>query len=533
MADKTFDFIVVGGGTTGCVVASRLSKAGHAVALFEAGPKDYNETVMSPLGAPALHGTALEYNYLSEKQANLCNRQVPNYGGRLLSGSSAVNYGNWTRCHSADYDAWASLVGDTRWNYKNLLKYFKKSEHHHNPNANPDLFGFDGPNHTTLAEARHYPLRDSVRDALDQAGITFNADANAGNPLGYASLTENWKDGKRQPAGIAYHLDEVTVYTNTLVQSIAIDEDKRRASGVKLIDGRLIKATKEIIVSCGSIKTPQTLMLSGIGPVNQLASHGIPVLADLPVGQNLHDHLSATLWWKLKHPERGLAIGSPNFMRPEFKDGNPINWIATASIGDTSNAVRLDGLGPDDPLINQPRGHTEMFVSYAPIAAPAFFDHSLAGTHISTPVLGLLPSSRGTISLAGSDPLAAPIIDPNYLDTELDREAMRTGIRMALRTMLETPSGKTFIEEETPPPGHARLSIKSEDEDIDKRIQAVGRSFYQCAGTAAMGKVVDTQLRVKGVHGLRVVDASILPLPLAGHYQSKSCGDSKSLKRRY
>ena len=219
-------------------------------------------------------------------------------------------------------------------------------------------------------------------------------------------------------------------------------------------------------------------MPSGIGPANEVASHGIPVLADLPVGQNLHDHLSATLWWKLKHPEQGLAIGSPSFMRPELKDGNHINWVITTSRGDTSNVVRVDGLAPEDPLINQPRGHTERFVSYAPITAPAFFDHSLAGMHISTPVLGLLPTSRGTISLASNDPLAAPIIDPNYLDTELDREAMRTGIRVALRTMLKAPSGKTFIDEESPPPGHARLSLNPKDKEIGKRIQAVGRSFY-------------------------------------------------------
>lgn len=305
----------------------------------------------------------------------------------MLSGSSTVNYGNWTICHSVDYDAWASLVGDDRWSYQGLLKYFRKSEHHHDPRANPELYGFDGPIHTT-AGVRHYPLRKCLRSALNQSGIPYNSDVNAGNPLGYATLTENWKYGKRQPAGMAYGLGNVVVYTNTPVKRVVVESGKRRASGIELIDGRRFEATNEVLVCCGSIKTPQVHMLSGIGLANDLICHGITPVVDLPVGQNLHDHLSATLYWKLKYPEQGLAIGSPNFMRPEFKDGNPIDWIVTASVADTSNAVRTDNITLDDPLISQPRGYTEFFVSYAPIAALAFFDHSIAGTHISFTGIG-------------------------------------------------------------------------------------------------------------------------------------------------
>ena len=521
MSSSAYDFIVAGGGTVGCVLASRLSQAGHSVAIFEAGPEDYSDAVMSPLAAPTLHGTPLEYNYASKEQPQLANRQIPNFGGRLLSGSSAVNYGNWTRCHSSDYDAWADLVGDERWSYRGLLKYFKKTERHHDHGAKPETHGFKGPISTT-SNARLYPLREPLRGALSASGLPFNEDANGGNPLGFAALTENWRDGKRQPAGKAYDLDKATVFTGATVKLIVIDEDTKVASGVELLDGRRFVASKEVLVCCGAIKTPQLLMLSGIGPADHLGDHGISSIVDLPVGQNLHDHISATLWWKLKYPERGLAIGSPNFMRPEYKDGSPIEWIATASILDTSRAAHLDGLRQDDPLIREPRGHFEMFVSYAPIAAQAFFDHSLAGTHISTPILGLLPTSRGSISLANTDPSSDPIIDPNYLVTELDREALRSGFRTTLHAMLDTVHGQSIVEEETPPPGQPRLTSICSDQDIDRRLAAVGRSFYQSAGTAAMGTVVDTNLRVKGVQNLRVVDSSILPLPLAGHYQCES-----------
>lgn len=500
-----FDFLIAGGGTAGCVLASRLSQASYSVAVFEAGPENYSEQVMSPLAAPTLLGSPLEYNYTSTEQRHLANRRVPNHGGRLLSGSSGVNYANWTKCHSTDYDDWAALVGDERWSFNGLAESFSK---------------VDETIHVTAGD-RLYPLKEPLRSALLEAGIPFNPRANDGNPLGFAALSENWKEGRRQPASKAYDLSRAKVFTDSTVRRIVVEKGTNTATGIELLDGRIFRAAREVLICCGGIKTPQLLMLSGIGPAKQLASHGLPIVADLPVGENLHDHLSATMYFKLKHPQRGLAIGSEIFSKeaPDFMKGNPVDWIATLSIPNPSRTAHFDVTPDSDPLVARPRGHAEFFVSYAPIAAPAFFDYSLAGTHISTPILGLLPESRGSVTLASTEATADPIIDPNYLAFELDREAMRTGVRAVLRTMLNTTEGNSIIEEETPPPGQPRLSSESTNEEIDARVALVGRSFYQCAGTAAMGKVVDTHLRVKGIHNLRVVDASILPLPLAGHYQ--------------
>lgn len=243
---------------------------------------------------------------------------------------------------------------------------------------------------------------------------------------------------------------------------------------------------------------------------------------DSPVGKNLHDHCTGVLYWKLRHPESGLALGSPAFMEvPRFLEGLPMERIATASVPNASRAAKADGMYPEDPRIREPRGHIELFVFYAPIGGGSVFHLDFNGTHISTPVLTLLPTSRGSVSLADGNPSSNPIIDPQYFTTELDKETIRAGFRMAMRIMLDTPEGKEIVEGETPPAGEQPLTLSSSDEEIDRRISIVGNSFYQNAGTAAMDHVVSTDLHVKQCKNLRVVDASILPLPLAGHYQCK------------
>lgn len=217
----------------------------------------------------------------------------------MLSGSSWVNYAMWTRGGADDYNLWAKLVGDDRWSYNGLLPSFRKSETHHVIlHGKPGQHGFDGPIHTT-ASARNYPPRDLLRSAfLKGTSLPFNEDPNGANPISVAPYTENWRDGKRQPAGKAYGLDGVKVLTKAWVNRILFDG--KTAKGAELSNGQKIFVRREVVVSCGAIRTPQVLMLSGIGPAAELAKHGIKQNVDSPdVGLNFHDHIAMAQFYKV------------------------------------------------------------------------------------------------------------------------------------------------------------------------------------------------------------------------------------------
>lgn len=526
---KTADYVIVGGGLAGCVLASRLQHSPQrpSVILLEAGTDQHNNPlVTAPLGAPRLHNTEFEWNYQTIPQKSLNNRTLYNCGGKVLSGSSAVNYGGWNRGHSADYDSWAELVGDESWNYQGMLPYFCRSEHHHDEHADPEQHGFNGPIFTEPIN-RKYPLTNNIHEAFLEAGIEHNTDANDGNPLGVAAWTECWHNAVRQPAGIAYDLSGVQVMTSSQVHKVVLSNGV--AKGVVLVDGREFSANKEVIVSCGSLRTPQVLLLSGIGPIEQLAQIGVPQLIDSPfVGQNLYDHTSIVQFFKLKNPELGLAVGSAGFFEkdPSYTQGMPFNWVATDTTpSDTlASALIADGVDSksvsDHPHLKTVRAHSELIISYSTLGNTRI-DHGVEvdGTHISTGVLNLLPTSRGSVTLATSDPNADPLIDPNYFSTNTDKCIMRTGVRRMLQIM-ETPSAQAVVTGETVPPGLKPFTSGSSDEEIDERIRRFSGTWYHPAGTASMGKVVDTKLRVKGVERLRVVDASVIPTPIAAHLQA-------------
>lgn len=338
---------------------------------------------------------------------------------------------------------------------------------------------------------------------------------NSGDPNGVAQLVENWHEGSRQHAAICYKLEGIDVMTNTVVQRVLLEGNK--ATGVELTDGQRLTASKEVIVSCGALRTPQLLMLSGIGPKSELAKYNINQVAELPVGQHLHDHGSINIVWKLKNPDKGYAFGSPAFSKPEYATGNPMDWMATAAAPDEDlyKAASVDGT-TFQPC---PRSDYEVTVMYAVTAAAPVEMAPMDGTHITTGVLCLSPTSRGTVTLASDKATDNAIVDPHYFSTEHDRAVIRAGMRLALQAM-ESAALQDYIEGETPPPGMSRISSASSDAELDKRLNAMAWSWFHTGGTASMGKVVDSQCRVYGVKGLRVVDTSIMPLSVTAHLQA-------------
>lgn len=431
-----------------------------------------------------------------------------------MSGSSAVNYGAWTRGHAADFDRWSEAVGNPRWSYAGLIPYFKKSEHWHDDQGDAAQHGFSGPIHTSSG-GRDYALREPVKQALLSIGLPFNPDMNNGSPNGIARLVESWHEGSRQHAAICYDLNGVHVKTDTVVQRVVFEE--KRAIGVEFLDGERLTAAREVIISCGALRTPQLLMLSGIGIKSELSKHNIPQVAELPVGQNLHDHGSINMVWKLKNHEMGYAFGSPAFNKPEYATGNPMDWIASAAVPDQDlyQAVRADGT----QFKSGPRTDFEITVMYAVTAAAPVEMAPMDGTHITTGVVCLTPTSRGTVILASDKATDNVVVDPRYFTTEHDRVVMRAGMRLTVQAM-KSPALKNYIEAETPPPGLAELSAAPSDDELDRRVDAISWSWYHPAGTASMGQVVDCKCRVYGVEGLRVVDASIIPVSVAAHLQA-------------
>lgn len=532
------DYLIVGGGLTGTVIGSRLAQylPNSKVTLVEAGTdQQSNPNILSPQQAHALRESDHVWKDSSVEQSHLNNRRIPAATGKTLSGSSAINAGCWTRCSSTDYDQWASIVGDggQRWSYNGQLPYFKRSETWYDPNADPTKHGFEGPVKVHAAsESRTYPLRDHVRSAFVNAnlGLTVNKDAQAGDPIGLSSWTENWHEGKRQPSGSVYGLKGVQVLTGCPASKILLDKteghEKVTARGVELLNGKTILANKEVIVCCGAFRTPQLLIHSGIGRKKQLEEINVEVMLENEfVGQNLHDQISVSLFYKLKEGSaKGLALGSPQFNKPEYALGNPVDWQAISSIDSNIIKKGLKADGHDTsknghPLLAPSRPHTEMVVVYGPVGAglPGL-QPPMDGSTITAAVLNLLPTSRGEIKVTSTSATVSPEINPNYYATATDREILRAGVRNLLKVLNSFEAG--ILDGELVVEPYPALTLESTDQEIDERVRASSSTWYHFGGTAAMGKVVDPDLRVKGVKGLRVADASVLPCPLGGHYQA-------------
>ncbi|KAI0388373.1 GMC oxidoreductase [Xylariaceae sp. FL0594] len=529
-----YDYIIVGGGIAGCVVAHRLKqyKPLSRILVIEAGPDVSGNKDILLFSSLDFVGGKYDWGYKTVPQTHLDGRQIDVPSGRALGGGSVINGCGWFRGSRADYDSWAEMVQDNRWSYEGQLPYFKKTEkwfHAQNPEEHGGQDGkmqIESPTST----GRLYPLAHITEQSWLEHGLRrlpFN-DMNAGTNHGLGELNENRMGGARQIGPLAYPLEGVTVMTDTLVREILLDGSS--AVGVRLMNGDEILAEKEVILAAGAYRTPQLLMLSGIGPAETLSKHNIPVkLANPSIGQNFNDHAMMLLNWKLKDASQGYALGSlnPLFAQPEYSTGTPLSHVACTSIPSSllKTAITQDegeGNSPPPPdhyyLLKWDWALMENLVMY--LATPPV--PIKGGTHISTALMAMKPTSRGSVTLASADPMDAPLLDPNYLATEVDRVVWRHSLREIARLMTgdTTALGRDFVAGETPPEGFEPLTVDARDEDLDRRVRARCVSTFHGSGTCSMGNVVDTEVRVKGIDKLRIVDASVFPISIGAHIQA-------------
>jgi choline dehydrogenase len=511
--EQRFDFIVVGGGTAGCVLAARLSEdRSQRVCLVEAGGSGKSLVVNIP-GAIALaqRSDALNWRFRTVPQPQLNGRQIGVPRGRGLGGSALINGMVYFRGHPRDYDAWASAGADG-WSYREVLPYFRKSED--NENFGPDVFhGCGGPMHIRSI-TRPNPLNFAFFEALAGLGFQARADLNSEDSEGMALRQVSIRGGTRETTASALlrpasKRPNLTVLTNAQVTRVILDGRRAVAVEARTAQGTVVvRAHREIVLCAGAIQSPQLLMLSGIGDGEHLASRGVDVRHHLPgVGRNLHDHLASPVHMSMEHPvsygvsARAMPRNLLNVLEYALFRSGPLanNIFESAAFIKT-----VPGLPkPDVQLVFQP--------AKRPVPS---FPFPLGHGFAISPV-GLYPRSRGRLTLASADPFAAPLIDPNLLSVPEDVEPLIRGIRL-IRRIFASPAFTRYKARETAP-GEAAQS----DADLVAYIRAEAYTVHHPVSTCRMGKdelaVVDPQLRVIGVEGLRVADASVFPSIIGGN----------------
>ncbi len=509
-----FDFVIVGGGSAGCVLANRLSASGRfTVALLEAGPRDLNPWIHVPVGYFRTMGNpGTDWQYKTQADDGIAGRSIPWPRGRVLGGSSSINGLLYVRGQPQDYDGWAQL-GCTGWSWDGVLPYFKRSETWKGPNGTEHR-GTDGPLSVQTSRLSRDIVDHWIEAAVD-AGYKRASDYNGPDQEGVGHFQLTMKGGRRCSSAVAYlnparGRKNLEIFTNAQTEKVVLDQNRAVAVRAR-INGNMtdIGARREIILSAGAIGSPQILMLSGVGDPDELRPHGIEVHSQINgVGKNLQDHLQARPIFKTDLSTINVETDS---MLKQAMIGlqylltqtGPMTMAASLGVGFLRTEEHLDT--PDIQF------HIQPFSADNAVEGPHPFSAFTAS------VLQLRPESAGHLSLSSANMDDHPEIHPNYLATETDCRTIVRGIQVARQIAKHEPL-KSHVTEEYAP--GADVALDDEEATLDwARRSAV--TIYHPTGTCKMGTdpmaVVDPRLRVHGIEGLRVADASIMPRIVSGN----------------